>query len=55
MPLVARSAGPGGVVRLTLASPARGRYVMVWFTKLPPDPAGTYRADIYGIAVKGRP
>lgn len=55
MPPVARSAGPGGLVRLTLASPAQGRYVMVWFTKLPPDPAGTYRADIYGIAVKGRP
>lgn len=55
MPVVARSAGPGGVVRLALASPARGRYVMVWFSKLPPDPAGTYRADIYGIAVKGRP
>jgi transcriptional regulator with XRE-family HTH domain len=55
MPPVARSAGPGGLVRLTLASPAQGRYVMVWFTKLPPDPAGTYRADIYGIAVQGRP
>ncbi len=55
MPPAARSAGPGGMVRLTLASPARGRYVMVWFTKLPPDPAGTYRADIYGIAVKGQP
>ena len=32
-----------------------GRYVMVWFTKLPPDPAGTYQAEIYGISVKGRP
>jgi len=52
---VARSAGPGGVVRLTLASPAQGRYVLVWLTKLPPDPAGTYKAEIYGIAVKGHP
>jgi cytoskeletal protein RodZ len=52
---VARSAGPGGVVRLTLASPARGRYVLVWLTKLPPDPAGTYKAEIYGISVKGHP
>ena len=55
MPRVARSAGPGGVVRMTLASPARGRYVLVWFTSLPPDPAGTYKAEIYGIGVKGRP
>ena len=52
---VAPSAGPGGVVRLTLASPAQGRYVLVWLTKLPPDPAGTYKAEIYGIAVKGHP
>ncbi len=52
---VGRSAGPGGVVRLTLASPVRGRYVLVWLTRLPPDPAGTYKAEIYGIAVKGRP
>ena len=28
---------------------------MVWFTKLPPEPTGTYRARIYGIAVNGRP
>ena len=52
---VARSAGPGGVVRLTLASPAQGRYVLVWFTRLPPDPAGTYKAAVYGISVKGQP
>ena len=52
---VARSSGPGGVVRLTLASPAQGRYVLVWFTRLPPDPAGTYKAEVYGIAVKGLP
>ena len=25
---------------------------MVWFTKLPPQPTGTYRARTYGIAVK---
>ena len=35
---VAPSAGPGGVVRLTLASPAQGRYVLAWLTQLPPDP-----------------
>ena len=52
---VARSAGPGGIVRLTLGSPVRGRYVLVWLTRLPPDPAGTYKAEIYGVAVKGQP
>ena len=53
MPRVARSAGPGGVIRMTLARPAKGRYLLVWFTRLPPDPAGTYKAEIYGIGVKG--
>ncbi len=52
---VAGSAGPGGIVRLGLSRPTRGRYVLVWFTRLPQDPAGTYQAAIYGIGVKGRP
>jgi cytoskeletal protein RodZ len=52
---VAGWAGPGGIVRLGLSHPARGRYVLVWFTKLPQDPAGTYQAAVYGIGVKGTP
>ncbi len=55
MPPVARSAGAGGVIRLTLARPATGRFLLVWFTRLPPDPAGTYKAEIFGISVKGSP
>jgi DivIVA domain-containing protein len=45
-------AGRGGVVRMTLARPVRGRYVAVWFTRLPPGPAGTYQAAVHGIGVK---
>jgi hypothetical protein len=48
----ASSAGPGGIVRMTMARPATGRYVLVWFTRLPPDPGGTYQADVHGIGVK---
>lgn len=48
----ASSAGPGGVVRMTLGRPVRGRYVAVWFTRLPPGPARTYQAAVYGIGVK---
>ena len=48
----ASSAGPGGVVRMTLGRPVRGRYVAVWFTRLPPGPAETYQAAVYGIGVK---
>ena len=52
---VGRSAGPGGIVRLGFGRPARGRYVLIWFTKLPPDPAGTFKAVLYGVGVKARP
>ncbi len=48
----ASSAGLGGIVRLTLSRPVRGRYLAVWFTRLPPGPAGTYQAAIHGIGVK---
>ena len=48
----ASSACPGGIVRLTLGRPVRGRYVAVWFTRLPPGPAGTYQAAVCGIGVK---
>jgi cytoskeletal protein RodZ len=52
---VAGWAGPSGIVRLGLSHPTSGRYVLIWFTKLPQDRAGTYQAAIYGIGVKGRP
>ena len=48
----ASSAGPGGIVRMTLRRPVPGRYVLVWFTRLPPGPAGTYQAAVHGIGVK---
>ena len=50
----ASSAGPGGIVRMAMARPASGRYVLVWFTRLPPGPGGTYQADVHGIGVKAR-
>ncbi len=51
---VAHQADTGGVVRFRLASPARGRYVLIWFTRLPPDPAGTFRAEIWNVRLEGR-
>jgi len=51
---VARSSGAGGTVQLSLSSPARARYLLIWFTRLPPDNAGTYQASIYDIAVRGQ-
>ncbi len=54
LPPVATSSGPGGMVRLPLASSAQGRYVLVWFTSLPPDPAGTFEVDVYNVRVLAR-
>jgi hypothetical protein len=52
---VADSAGAGGTVRLSLAKPVQARYLLLWFTKLPPDGAGHYMAKVYNIVVYGRP
>jgi hypothetical protein len=47
--------GTGGAVTLTAAKPVQARYVLLWFTRLPPDGNGTYQAIIHGITVEGRP
>jgi hypothetical protein len=52
---VATEAGAGGTVQLKLNSPAQARYVLIWFTQLAPDGAGTYQAKVYNIAVTGQP
>jgi cytoskeletal protein RodZ len=31
------------------------RYLLIWFTQLPPDSDGTYRAVIYNVALQGHP
>jgi hypothetical protein len=51
---VAGAASAGGVLRLSPATPARGRYVLIWFTRLPPDQNGTFRGYIYDVRLSGR-
>lgn len=50
---VATSASASGTVELSLTSPAHARYLLIWFTKLPLDNAGTYQAAVYAIKVQG--
>jgi cytoskeletal protein RodZ len=50
--LVARASGVSHVVQLR-PQPTRGRYVLVWFTRLPPDQAGTFQVSVYDIKVFG--
>jgi hypothetical protein len=50
---VARSADTGGTITLAPSHPVAGRYLLIWFTSLPPDNAGTYQATIYHVNVTG--
>jgi Helix-turn-helix domain len=50
---VARAGDAGGVVRLQLGRPAHGRYVLLWFTRLPTDSAGTFQAGVYNVRLAG--
>jgi hypothetical protein len=55
LPTVASAASTGGAVRLRPAAPVHVRYLLIWFTQLPPDNAGHYQASVYRITVKGQP
>ena len=53
MRLQASASDAGGTVNLTLARPHRARYLLIWFTQLPADSAGTFKASVYDVRVKG--
>jgi cytoskeletal protein RodZ len=55
LPPVASASNAGAAVRVPLSAPAHVRYVLIWFTKLPPDTAGTYQVSVYKISVQGQP
>jgi putative peptide zinc metalloprotease protein len=43
----------GGTHTFTTHSLASGRYVLIWFTKLPPDGHAGYAAQIYNVTIRG--
>jgi hypothetical protein len=49
----ARVVDAGGTLHLRLARPERARYLLIWFTLLPPDSAGTFQEGIYDVRLKG--
>ncbi len=55
LPQVASASNAGGTMQLQPGAPVHVRYVLIWFTKLPPDNAGTYQAGVYRITVQGNP
>jgi hypothetical protein len=44
----------GGAVRLTFRHPASARYLLIWFTLLPPNGEGNYQESVYHVLVNGR-
>jgi hypothetical protein len=52
--VVAAAHDAGGIVRLVLARPVAARYLLIWFTLLPPNGAGQYQESVYRVAVNGR-
>jgi cytoskeletal protein RodZ len=51
---VATADDAGGVLQLQATRPVSGRYLLIWFTELPPDSSGTYQAFVSGISLKGQ-
>ncbi len=49
---VARATGAARTVRMH-AKPRHGRYVLIWFTRLPSDHAGTFQASVYKVTLLG--
>lgn len=53
--VVSSATDAGGAVDLPLKEPVQARYVVLWFTQLPPDSAGTYQAFVHSVTVQGQP
>lgn len=50
---VTKGVGLGSKADLIFDQPVEARFVLVWFTKLPPDGTGTYRGGIQEIVARG--
>ncbi len=51
---VAAADGVGGRHKFRIARPVRGRYLLIWFTRLPAIGPGRYQAQISNVVVHGR-
>jgi len=50
---VASTQNVGGTYTFKVTSSAKKRYVLIWFTKLPPLGSGKYEAEIFNVVVRG--
>jgi O-antigen/teichoic acid export membrane protein len=58
----ATASDAGGVLQLSLTKPGLSRYLLIWFTALPPAAPGTFQpapglfqASVYNVTIYGRP
>jgi hypothetical protein len=50
---VAAAQDVGGSYTFKATSSAKGRYVLIWFTKLPPMGSGKFEAEVFNVVVRG--
>ena len=50
---VAIATDASGAMGVRLTFPVTARYVLLWFTALPPSGSGTYQVSVYNISVLG--
>ncbi len=50
---VAIASNASGAIGVRLTVPVRARYVLIWFTALPPAGSGTFQASVYNVTVLG--
>src|SRR5579875_159303 len=52
---IASAVSPTGSYTFTIRHPADGRFLVIWFTRLPrkPGPGHWYMAEIFNVAIKG--
>jgi hypothetical protein len=51
--VVAQAPNSGGMLTVPVSSPVSARYLLVWFTALPPDNSGSYQASVYNVSLLG--
>jgi len=52
--LAATADNTGGTVAIAFRHPASDRYLLIWFTQLPPNGSGHYQESVYHVLVNGR-
>jgi len=52
---IASASSPTGTYTFHVTSQATGRYLVIWFTKLPAQPGGTgkYEAQVFNVTIRG--